>query len=163
MIGARDRSAVHVAMEHIVRDEQRRKHARAYKMDWSLGHFGDLLWMRLPEARGMLLEQAEQEFERAIDGDDELMLPSPVGMASEVLWSGILKPALDAYPRTRSAVERYCAFLRNALDVDGVAGEEIRVALEDSSLDRIMGSKYRPIIHEIDPKLDRRLGAMFGD
>ncbi|QRP42709.1 hypothetical protein [Amycolatopsis sp. FDAARGOS 1241] len=81
-------------------------------MSWSLGVLGDLMWMRLPEARPILAEGIADEVENAMDAGRVLILL--VGDLVTDLWHRVMEPTLNNFPRTK---ERVAAQLRVVLEV----------------------------------------------
>lgn len=152
-VRAGEGSPVAVALEQIVRDKRRRVEEGLYRMDWSLGKFGDLMWMRLPEARLLIFELAKQEFESAIADGEELTQLLPGDLKFEVFWWGILKPALDDYPDSRDVIKACCGFLGLVLRLEGEDGEYIRENMEEVFVWIVDDDSHRRVIGEIDSDL----------
>jgi hypothetical protein len=75
-------------------------------MGLSLGFLGDLVWMRLPEARPFVAKRIEREIDAAITAGRELRQLTSSSIASDVLWWPLLSRALDESPLDRQKVGR---------------------------------------------------------
>lgn len=114
----------------------------------SLGPLGDLLWHRLPEARPLLVERVVRELEDAIALDREPRHPGAWSVVSDVLWSPLLRRALEATPQDRTLLARYLAVVREAYASGDV---EVREALSSYVLDGLRS--YLPLVAELDREL----------
>lgn len=118
-------------------------------MRMSLGYLGDLVWLRLPEARPFLAERVVRELEDAITADREPRHVTALSIASDVLWSPLLRRTLDASPLDRELVARCLAVVREAY-VSESSNDEVREALLVYVFDGLGSSEYRPVVEEID-------------
>lgn len=117
-------------------------------MRWSLGKFGDLLWMMLPEARGAIVARLVTELTRAAKRDSDLSGLLDLQLADDVV-EPLLLSALSDLPTSRGLAERCCTFLLVALRFTGGEGACIRAMLEDGVLSRLHHDQLR----SIDPVL----------
>lgn len=156
-IRVRSGSLAALAAEAAEASAFRRQTEFPYSMDWSLGLLGDLMWMRLPESRPFIYAAAREEFERAIERDDELMPISIGDLADEVFWFELLKPAIDAYPASDADVRRYCEFLRLVLDMEGDPGATLRHVFHPVIRWITDVNQHKQVVSAVDPALVSRL------
>lgn len=120
-----------------------------WTMEMSLGYLGDLVWLRLPEARPFLADRVVRELEDAITVGRELRRLTALSIASDVLWSPLLRRTLDSAPLDRDLVARCLALVREAY-VSESSNDEVRDALLSYVLDGLGSPEYRPVVEEID-------------
>jgi len=122
-------------------------------MELSLGHLGDLVWMRLPEARPLLAELMEREVQDAINIGRGLNLLDSSSIAADVLWSPLMSRALEEDPLDRPKVARYLAVVREAYVADRPEAEHTRYALRTYVLESLAATRYRSVVEELDNDL----------
>jgi hypothetical protein len=122
-------------------------------MELSLGYLGDLVWMRLPEARPLLADRIEREVQDAINIGRGLNHLSASGIAADVLWSPLMRRALEEDPLDRAAVARYLAVVREAYVADRPDAEHLRYALRTYVLESLAEARYRAVVEELDDEL----------
>ena len=121
-------------------------------MELTLGYLGDLLWRRLPEAQPLLAELVVLEMDDAMAVGRELRPPTPLSIVSDVLWSPLLRRALEAHPRDRERLARYLAIVREAY-VSEDSNKQVREALLIYVVDGLRSPEYLAIVEELDQDL----------
>ncbi|MFI7674621.1 hypothetical protein [Actinophytocola sp. NPDC049390] len=130
-------------------------------MTWSLGRLGDLMWMRLPEARPLLAKLITSELEHAMNARSELMLL--VGdIVTDALWRPLMCPTLDDYPRTRDQVARQFQVVREGYLADHPDQDATREMLVDYVFYNLQEPKYLAIVEEVDPELAALIQSVMG-
>jgi hypothetical protein len=122
-------------------------------MELSLGFLGDLVWMRLPEARPLVAKRIEGEVIDAITIGRELQQLTSMSIASDVLWSPLLRRALEESPLDKEKVARFLAVIREAYLADRPEGEYTQYALRTYVLEWLAQPEYLSIVEDIDRDL----------
>ncbi|NUT53781.1 MAG: hypothetical protein HOV94_41800 [Saccharothrix sp.] len=121
-------------------------------VEMSLGFLGDLVWRRLPEARPLVAERVVREMDDAMTVGRGIRRPTALSIVSDVLWSPLLRRALDASPIDRTLLARYLAVVREAY-LSEASNDEVREALLIYVLDGLGSPEYLPVVEDVDREL----------
>jgi hypothetical protein len=129
-------------------------------MQWSLGALGDLLWMRLPEARPLLAKRIERAVEDSIESDSELRTLTVGEIVTEVLGP-VLMSTLAAHPEKQTELTGQLNVVKDAYRLESWDHDTIRYMLDAFTFELLRTPQHRSIVAELDPELAgliRRLG-----
>ncbi|KAA2249535.1 hypothetical protein F0L68_39270 [Solihabitans fulvus] len=122
-------------------------------MSWSLGTFGDLLWLNVDESRQFVAKLVSREIEEAVEYGRELSLISHDGLLRDAFWFPLLKPALDLASSDAERLEGLLDFVVFAY-TEGVRGDSYaREVLQEEILDRIAETSYITTVKRVSPEL----------
>jgi hypothetical protein len=122
-------------------------------MALSLGVLGDLMWMRLPEARPHLAAVLANEIDVALGEGRELRQPLLPDLVPNALWFPVLKPTLDRYPDDRDRLAEQLQVVYEAYQDEGQLRAAVRANLADYVLEWLQDPRYREIVAEVHPEL----------
>jgi len=121
-------------------------------MELSLGYLGDLVWLRLPEARPLVADQVARELDDAMAMGRELRHPTALNIVSDVLWTPLLRRLLESSPLDRELLARCLAVIREAYTSEE-SNDEVRDALLVYVMDGLRAPDYLSIVEDVDREL----------
>lgn len=123
-------------------------------LDVSLGAIGDLLWVRVPEARPDIRNMVVDAVDTALDLDRPIWNLPQIGLCS-LVWHRLLSPAFAV--RDQPAIRRAMEVMNEILLLDPSPSGVFTDALGHGVIEHIVDPDQRAMLHEASAEIYKRI------